>query len=142
MPDVLLRFVLDTNIVVSAVRFPYGSLGWVQEAWRAKRIVPLLSSATLGELARVLAYPKFRLTENQRDLMLADYVPWCEFVKIGKNENIPECRDPSDVPFLELALSGKADAIVTGDQDLLVLAPAFPAPILAPREARSLLADA
>ncbi len=49
---------------------------------------------------------------------------------------------PSDVPFLQLALSGEADAIVTGDQDLLVLAPAFSVPILTAQEARERLVNA
>ena len=137
-----LRFVLDTNVALPALLFRSGGFAWIREAWLAERIVPFVSSATADELRRVIAYPKFRLTQDEQDGRLAGYLAWCEVVEVGLVENIPECRDPSDVPFLELALSGKADAIVTGDQDLLVLAPAFPLPILAPREARSLLADA
>ncbi len=43
---------------------------------------------------------------------------------------VPDCRDPFDRPFLELALAGRADALITGDDDLLVLAPQFSIPIL------------
>ena len=42
----------------------------------------------------------------------------------------PPCRDPFDVPLLELALAGEADFLVTGDQDLLSLASEFPCPIV------------
>ena len=136
-----LRFVLDTNVVVSAMRSG-GALAWAREAWRAKRIVPLISLATIRELNRVLAYPKFRLAPDERDRLLEDYITQCEIVNVRENADIPECRDPSDVPFLQLALSGEADAIVTGDQDLLVLAPAFSVPILTAQEARERLANA
>ena len=137
-----LRFVLDTNVVLPALLFSSGGFAWVREAWLAERIVPLVSSATADELRRVVSYPKFRLTPDERDGRLAGYFAWCEVLEVGLVENVPECRDPSDVPFLELALSGKADAIVTGDQDLLVLAPAFSVPILTPQEARGLLGNA
>ena len=49
---------------------------------------------------------------------------------------VPECRDPFDRPFLELALVGQADALVTGDGDLLAVAPLFSVPILTPDELR------
>lgn len=52
---------------------------------------------------------------------------------------VPECRDPRDVPFLELAMAGQADALVSGDRDLLVLKPDFPVPILRPGELRLML---
>ncbi|WP_199302092.1 putative toxin-antitoxin system toxin component, PIN family [Pseudanabaena cinerea] len=41
-----------------------------------------------------------------------------------------ECRDPKDQMFLELAIAGNADYLITGDQDLLCLAPDFNCPIL------------
>ena len=45
---------------------------------------------------------------------------------------VPECRDPFDRPFLELATAARADALVTGDADLLALADSFAVPILTP----------
>jgi predicted nucleic acid-binding protein len=45
---------------------------------------------------------------------------------------IRACRDPRDDKFLEVAVNGRADAIVTGDQDLLVLNPFQGIPILSP----------
>ena len=133
------RIVFDTNVVVSALLSPAGRLSWLREAWHSKVVVPLASGDTTRELIRVLAYPKFRLTADERDDLLADYLPWCETVGVSERLDTPYCRDPSDRPFLELALAGKADALITGDDDLLVLAPTFPVPILSPNAARDLV---
>ena len=131
------RLVLDTNVVVSALLFPGGSLSWMRGLWQSATIVPLASRDTTAELIRVLLYPKFRLTAGEREDILADYLPWCEAVTVSGPLPVPECRDPLDRPFLELALSGRADALVTGDNDLLALAPVFSVPILAPEALRA-----
>lgn len=67
------------------------------------------------------------------------YLPYCEMVDVVEPPVVPYCRDPSDRPFLELALAGRADALVTGDSDLLALAPVLPVPILTPNRLRELL---
>jgi len=83
------------------------------------------------ELIRVLAYPKFRLTRSEQEELLADYLPYCEAVPMpSKLPEVPACRDPMDLPFLHLALVGKADYLVTGDQDLLALKDSFERPIV------------
>lgn len=93
--------------------------------------MPLVSQATAGELVRVLAYPKFHLDEVEREELLADYLPYCEPVEVpNPAPDIPSCRDPFDVMFLHLARSGKADALVTGDSDLLAITPEFPCRIM------------
>ncbi len=79
----------------------------------------------------MLAYPKFRLRNDEREDLLSDYLPFCESVQVlNPPPPTPPCRDPFDVPFLELALVGKADFLVTGDHDLLSLASDFPCPIV------------
>lgn len=131
------RLVLDTNTVVSALLFPNGRLSWIRLAWQAGRLVPLLSRATANELMRVLVYPKFKLTQQEQDYLLADYLPWCEVIDDSTvRENLVECRDPADLPFLRLALAAEADALISGDKDLLVLKPHFAVAILAPDELR------
>ena len=80
----------------------------------------------------MLGYPKFRLSPEEREELLSDYLPFCESVS-APSVAPPQprnCRDPFDVPFLELALSGDADFLVTGDGDLLSLASEFPCPIV------------
>lgn len=125
------RAVLDTNVVLSALVFGGGVLATLRRGWQDQRFTPLMSKATIEELIRVLGYPKFALSPEEREDLLADYLPYCETVQISKSAPVtPTCRDPYDVPFLELALAGNADFLVTGDGDLLSLDPEFPCPIL------------
>ena len=134
------RLVLDTNVLVSALLFHAGSLSWLRAAWQSETVQPLASRQTTAELIRVLAYPRFGLVEDERQDLLDDYLPWCETVAVpAPPPTVPRCRDPFDHVFLELALAGRADALVSGDGDLLALAEAFPVPILVPAEARDRL---
>jgi len=133
------RWVLDTNVVLSALLFPTGRVTWLREAWRAGRIKPLVSRDTATELIRVLCYPKFGLAPPEREDLLADYIAYAETVVVSGEPSVPECRDPCDRPFLELALFARADALVTGDRDLLALADGFPVPVVRPEDARALL---
>ena len=126
------RLVLDTNVLLSALLFPTGSVSWLRPAWQSETIRPLASRDTTMELIRVLSYPKFQLTLGEQEDLIADYVPWCETIMVTHPPSVPSCRDPSDRPFLELALKGLADALVTGDGDLPALAPVFAIPILTP----------
>lgn len=127
------RPVLDTNVLVSALLFHSGALSWLRGAWHSGRIRPLAGRQTTAELIRVLAYPKFALSEGERQDLLDDYLPSCETVTVPEPPPaVPGCRDPFDRPFLELALAGRADALVTGDGDILALARGFPVPILSP----------
>ena len=127
------RPVLDTNVLVSALLFHSGALSWLRGAWRSGRIRPLAGRQTTAELIRVLAYPKFGLSDGERQDLLDDYLPFCETVTVPEPPpTVPECRDSFDRPFLELTLAGRADALVTGDADTLALAKGFPVPILSP----------
>ena len=130
------RLVLDTNVLLSALLFPAGSLSWLRQAWQSEVVRPLASRDTAAELIRVLTYPKFRLNDDEREDLLADYLPWCETVIVSEPPPVAVCRDPSDRPFLELALAGQADALVTGDSQLLALAPRFSVPIITPNAIR------
>ena len=86
---------------------------------------------TAAELIRVLAYPKFKLTAEDQQELLADYLPYCTTVRMPiKPPATPDCRDKFDLPFLQLAVAGKADYLVSGDQDLLSLAGQFVSPII------------
>lgn len=123
--------VLDTNLVLSALVFAQGRLAVLRRAWQSGHCVPLVSKATTAELIRVLAYPKFKLSGEEQQELLADYLPWCATVRIPDPPPVaPECRDPFDQPFLQLAVAGKADYLVSGDQDLLSLADRVDCPIV------------
>ncbi len=115
-----MRAVLDTNIAVSSLLFAHGNLAPIRFAWQADAFTPLASAATIEELLRVLSYPKFKLSTEDRNELLGDYLPYCTTVRIpAKAPKVPSCRDPWDVPFLQLAAYGKADFLVSGDRDLL-----------------------
>ena len=91
---------------------------------------------------RVLRYSRFRLTVPAIRELLDDYLPWCEMVEVLDSPTVPDCRDPKDRPFLELALFARADALVTGDADLLALTPVFSIPIITATALRGRLAGA
>lgn len=118
-----MRVVLDTNVVLSALVSGVGRAARLRLAWQQSVFVPLASSATVRELVQVLAYPKFRLSVQEQEELLADYLPHTEVVRVPSPAPwVPECRDPLDMPFMHLAVAGKAQVLVSGDRDLLLLA--------------------
>ena len=133
------RLVLDTNVVLSALLFRSGALSWLRPEWQEGRVLPLVSRETVEELLRALSYPKFRLAPGEQEDLLTEYFPWCEAVRVVESPAVPDCRDPADRAFLELAVVGQADALVSGDGDLLDLASAFPIPVLDPASLRARL---
>jgi putative PIN family toxin of toxin-antitoxin system len=125
--------VLDTNVVLSALVFNKGVTAQLRVAWQRGDYLPLVSTDTVQELMRVLAYPKFRLDLVSRQELLADYLPYTQVVGIPEVKPVvPVCRDPDDLPFLMLAAAGKADVLVTGDADLQAVAGKASYAIMAP----------
>ncbi len=136
------RAVLDTNVVLSALVFAGGRLGPLRNAWQQGRCLPLVSKATTEELVRALSYPKFKLSDLAQGELLADYLPYCETVRMpAKPPRTPVCRDPFDLPFLQLAVAGKAQFLITGDRDLLTVADQLPFALIGPDEFMLLLAQ-
>lgn len=126
-----IRAVVDTNIVLSALVFSGGRVGILRQLWQESHFQPIVSKPTITELIRVLAYPKFRLTQTEQQDLLADYLPFCEVVQLPSElPAIPPCRDRYDEPFLHLAIFGQADYLATGDRDLLSLVDVFACPIV------------
>jgi uncharacterized protein len=118
--------VIDTNLVLSALVFAQGWLAPLRSAWQHGACIPLVSQAAATELIRVLACPKFKLATAEREELLADYLPCCRSVRMpARLPKLPQCRDVNDQMFIELAAVGEADLLVTGDKDLLVMAPEF-----------------
>jgi putative PIN family toxin of toxin-antitoxin system len=115
------RVVFDTNVVLSALLFTLGRLSWLVGHWQAGGCVPLTSHATAQELKKILAYRKFQLTVDEQLEALCNYIPFCEVVETEKSCSVL-CRDAWDQQFLDLSHCGKADVLVTGDDDLLALA--------------------
>jgi putative PIN family toxin of toxin-antitoxin system len=115
------RIVFDTSVVLSALVFQGGKLAWLRGHWLGGACLPIVSRDTVAELMSILQRRKFQLTAEERHELLADYLPFCEIVEVTRKCSIV-CRDPKDQPFLDLAHTGKADSLVTGDRDLLAVA--------------------
>jgi putative PIN family toxin of toxin-antitoxin system len=116
------RFVVDTNVLISALLFK-NSVPFRAIELAEKQGIILYSEAILNELEQVLNRKKFNnyLSLEDRQVFLLKFISTSELVSI--TEKIAVCRDEKDNKFLELAVSGNANVIVTGDLDLLVLNP-------------------
>lgn len=116
------RTVIDTGVVVSAVLLPRSLPRQAFDA-AAEQGKLLVSEATVAELDEVLRRPKFDkyVPEDKRLEFLAALVQAAEQVEVM--EVITACRDAKDNKFLELAVSGRASHILSGDGDLLALHP-------------------
>ena len=123
------RIVLDTNCIISALIFSREKMAWLRHSWQSGAIIPIVSKETVTELLKVLTYPKFKLTKTEQSLLLADFLPYAETVTTHEvPPNLPVIRDKADQIFITLAVVAKADAIVTGDKDLLILKASFTTP--------------
>jgi putative PIN family toxin of toxin-antitoxin system len=131
----MIRVVLDNNVVLSALVFTSGRLAWMRRAWQQGQWQPLICKETVSELLRVLAYPKFKLTGEEQQELLADFLPYAEVVDLPQPWPVlPACRDEKDQVFLVLTQVGRAQSLVTGDSDLLAMRDEFPNLIVTPDE--------
>lgn len=77
----VIRVVLDTNVLVSALLFG-GVLNRLVAKWKTGDVVPVFSQATFDEFRRVLAYPRFDLTESEIRVLIEDEVlPYFDIVE-------------------------------------------------------------
>lgn len=127
-----MRVVFDNNVLVSAALIS-GVPRKVFDKLLDNGTV-LTSVPVLLELADVLNREKFDkyVTHDERMRFMVNYLKVAEMVEI--DETIIACRDPKNDKFLELAVAGNADFLITGDEDLLVLKPFRTVEIITPRE--------
>ena len=133
----MIRVVLDTNVVLSALLFTSGRLAWIRRAWQHEQLQPLACKETVSELLRVLAYPKFKLTGEEQQDLLGDLLPYAyaDVVELPRPwPELPACRDKKDQVFLALAHVGRAEALLTGDGGILAMRHEFPGLIKTPDE--------
>ena len=116
------RFVFDANVIVSAFLFKTSPPRLALETAKNQGII-ILSEMVIDELSNVLSRSKFDryLAKSIRQELLETLVEASLLVQ--PSESIDECRDPKDNKYLELAISGHAESLITGDEDLLVLNP-------------------
>ena len=115
-----MRVALDTHVLISALLFT-GVSSELVPLWQKGAVTILLSREILEEYLRVLAYPKFKLSRQEiRVLIEGDLLPFVEIVNPGRRLKVV-ITDPSDDKFLECAVSGKADILISGDKALLAI---------------------
>jgi uncharacterized protein len=116
------RYVFDTNTLVSALLFEHSKPGQAfHQALHCGEI--LVSASTLEELVEVLQREKFEryVTASEREEFVEAFVERATFLE--PTEEVRVCSDGKDDKFLELALAGRAECIVSGDNDLRSLNP-------------------
>ena len=126
------RFVLDTNTIISALLLPTSiPRQALDQAFDIGLVI--VSEATVAELADVLQRRRFDkyVSEEARLHFLTTFTRDTRLIAV--TETIIDCRDPKDNKFLEVAVSGEATVIVTGDRDLLDLHPYRGIAIMTPR---------
>lgn len=126
-----LKFVFDTNVLVSALLLKHSVSRLALNIALANGQL-LISSVAIDELNSVLKRPKFGkyVTEKERKQFISTLVRDAYLVTITRQITI--CRDPKDDKFLELAVDGNANCLITGDKDLLILNPFQGIPIVKP----------
>jgi uncharacterized protein len=112
------KVVIDTNVVVSALLFG-GLPGRLIPLWKTRKIRPYASTDMIDEYVRVLAYPKFQLSEQEIHYLLYDEVlPHFEIIRVAPGESIIR-NDPSDDLFIWCARAAGSEIIVSGNTHLL-----------------------
>jgi putative PIN family toxin of toxin-antitoxin system len=132
MPD-WPRFVADTNVLIS--RLVFRNSVPAQAVLHATTTAKLiLSTETLEELESVLSRPKFDIYLTLSERLAFFDILRLTAVTIESVTPLAACRDPKDDKFLALAITGQAEFILSGDQDLLSLHPFRGIDILTPRQ--------
>src|SRR5438105_3056981 len=114
-----MRAVVDTNILIRALIKPRGTVGPILSRLRDGDYTLVYSTPILDELIEKLALPrirrKYRLEEAEIEALVALIALRGELVVPARK--VKGCRDPADDMFIEAALAGAAEYVVTGDKD-------------------------
>ena len=117
----MIRLVLDTNTLISAIGWRDSKQRRILEACLFKKYLLIESDGLLKEFMTVISRPKFSfVSEEQKREFVTRLISHCEIVEPRKKLNIIK-QDPADNKVLECSLEGKAHYIITGDRHLLNL---------------------
>lgn len=131
-----MRVVLDANVLVSAILSPRGAPAKILQAWQAEEFDVVISGAILEEIGRVLRYPKIARRHRWSEEQLRTFLDDLAHIAIPTPGELTLAAIPNDPPdnrYLECAVEGEADYIVSGDDDLLKLGTYEGIEILTPR---------
>jgi putative PIN family toxin of toxin-antitoxin system len=142
------RLVLDTNVVMDLFHFRAPPLAPLMTAIESGAVVCLVNEKTLAELKRVTGYKHFKLDDAGQQRLFDAYRSQVTLVTQPMPQaapKLPRCGDPDDQMFLELALIGRADMLISRDNLVLKLAKSRQRPcpfaILPPEQALPRLFD-
>lgn len=128
-----MRAVLDTNVLISGI-FWSGSPSKILDAWTDEKFNIVVSEPILAEYSRVLK--NFEKRKKRTDGIARSWILYIAqnsiLVEVSKEFKI--CRDPFDDMFLECAVSGRAEYIISGDQDLLEVKEFMSRKVITPSE--------
>jgi putative PIN family toxin of toxin-antitoxin system len=132
------RLVIDTNVFVSGLISGNASPAQILKAIQQRRLIHLVSDPIVDEYLRVLSYPQIRRFKKITDEFVADIAAYLVYQtqRVEIVSSISLSPDPDDNIFLETAVDGRADCLVTNDKaDLLSLRTVEGIPIVSAKEA-------
>ena len=126
------KVVIDSNIIVSILKGS-ATLSLIYAAFKEGRFRLIISAEILKELSAVLYQPRLRI--DHQDIKELFSLIKLKAIRLKPRIKLTNaCRDPKDNFILELGMEAKADFIVTGDKDLLMLKSFHGISILTPKE--------
>lgn len=134
------RVICDTSALLASMT-PVPNRGSIIWHWMETGVIQIVVSDYLvNELITQLAQPRFRLTTEQQDSIITEYLHHAtSFDQVPPSG--AHCRDPQDIPVLDLAIWQQVDAIITTDPDLLELDGEFTFRIVNPAGFQEMLAN-
>lgn len=130
-----MKVVLDTNVLLSGLILPESVPGRIVQAWREARFELVLSEGMLAEIRRILSYPKIHKRLRWDEEEIERFLLLLRFKGIiidPPPTTFGRLRDPEDAFVLAALIDSGAETLITGDEDLLVLADQYP--IISPSE--------
>lgn len=132
-----MKIVIDTNLFVS---FLLGrNLQKLVELLQPEKVVLLVSEQLFDELIKVVDSPKFKAVFSEGDMANLITILKMKGLWLEPRIKLHDCRDTNDDFILELAVTGEADYVVTGDKDLLALNPYRGIKIIKPKDFEAIL---
>ncbi|MBI5141483.1 MAG: putative toxin-antitoxin system toxin component, PIN family [Nitrospirae bacterium] len=120
MQGVLVRVVLDTNILISSLISSSAAVNELVDRWRNGCFAVVSSEQQITELREVLSRPKFLFKYRIKERQIADMVSLMveRTQRVSLKKTVCVCRDPDDDIVIETAIRGNARYLITGDKDI------------------------
>lgn len=119
------RVVIDTSVLLPILLYRDPESNWLAKLWIDAQILPLSNRETISELRDKLIEksrsPKLQQARVFAEAKILKYEPWCKPVALEVNPANPRCSDPEDQKFIDLAITGCADILITRDRALLCM---------------------